>query len=246
MRKFGLIGKSIEYSFSPQYFKNKFDKEGIKDCVYGLYDIASISEFDEIKLDQSIVGLNVTIPYKESIIPYLDSIQKEAQIIGAVNTILIKNGKSRGFNTDVYGFEKSLKELIKRKPPKRALILGSGGSSKAIAHVLNKMSINYRVVSRKNKGSKNISYQDLTQKRLSYYHLIINTTPVGVFPKVNKAPAINYDFLGPEHLLYDLIYNPEKTLFLKRGEAQGCQILNGKRMLELQAEKSWKIWNNLR
>lgn len=241
MHKFGLIGKNISYSFSENYFTKKFKTLGLNNHEYCTYDIESIQDFPNI-IDQDIMGLNVTIPYKEKIIDFLDEMDEEALKIGAVNTIkIIKNNKLKGFNTDVYGFEKSLKPLLETYH-KKALILGTGGASKAVAFVLQKLNIDYTIVSR-NPNNDQISYRDLTKDILKNYKIIINCTPLGTFPEVNTFPDLPYQFLSEKHLLYDLIYNPAKTRFLCEGEKGGATIHNGLKMLELQAEKSWEIWN---
>ena len=238
--KFGLIGKDISYSFSKNYFTLKFKKLGLNDYEYVNFDLKSIDEFKDL-ISKELKGLNVTIPYKESIINFLDEIDDEAKLIGAVNTIKIdKRGRLTGFNTDVYGFEESLKPRLK-KSHKKALVLGTGGASKAVCYVLDKLKIDYLLVSRSPEKTQ-ISYTDLNRSLLEKYTIIINCTPLGTYPKVEEYPKIPYDCITKKHLLYDLIYNPEKTQFLKEGEKRGADISNGLKMLELQAEKSWKIW----
>ena len=246
MRKFGLIGYPLEHSFSPSYFAKKFERENIH-ARYDLLPIADISQFpDLLKNNSALEGLNVTIPYKESIIPYLNDISKEAKEIKAVNTIKITKKNSRiflkGFNTDIFGFQKSLVNFLKTTDVK-ALIFGTGGASKAVARVLDHLQIEYKAVSR-NPSSKNITYSDLDQNLINKYQLIINTTPLGMHPNTGQAPPIPYQYLTYRHFCYDLIYNPEKTTFLKKAENQGAAIKNGLEMLQLQAEKSWEIWNS--
>lgn len=243
MRKFGLIGKNISYSFSESYFQKKFDKEHIKDTSYQNFDLDSISEFKFlIKNNPEIAGLNVTIPYKEEVIPYLDLINKTAKEIGAINTIKItKKGNLKGYNTDYYGFKKSLKPLL-TKQHKKALILGTGGASKAVAYALKKLYIKYSYVSR-TKTKDHFTYKELNEKIIKDHLVIINCSPVGTYPNVKDRPNLPYQFVTSEHVLFDLIYNPNETLFLKKGKQQGASICNGLRMLELQAEKSWEIWN---
>lgn len=241
MHKFGLVGKNISYSFSENYFTKKFKNLGLNNYKYYTYDIESIQDFPDI-ISRDIMGLNITIPYKEKIIDFLDEIDEEALKIGAVNTIKItNNNKLKGFNTDVYGFEESLRPLIEAYH-KKALILGTGGASKAVAFVLQKLKIDYLIVSR-NPNKDQLSYKDLTKDILKNYEIIINCTPLGTFPEVDTFPDLPYQFLSEKHLLYDLIYNPAKTRFLSEGEKRGATIHNGLRMLELQAEKSWEIWN---
>lgn len=238
MKKFGLIGKNIAYSFSESYFNDKFRKESILDSAYQLFDLKSISEIDELFQLENLKGFNVTIPYKEEIISYLDELSPEAGKIGAVNCVKIQNNKKIGFNTDAVGFENSLKPLLE-KHHQKALILGDGGAAKAVKFALTKLDIEFKSVTRKGE----LKFSDLNQEIISTHQLIINCTPVGTFPDLETSPDIPYEFLTDSHLLYDLIYNPEKTKFLQLGETQGAKIKNGYEMLVLQAEKSWEIWN---
>ncbi len=241
--RYGLIGFPLSHSFSENYFANKFEKEGIADHQYDLFSLKSIEEIiDILGTIENLKGLNVTIPYKEKVISYLYDISKKAAEVGAVNTIKIVDGKLIGYNTDVDGFEISLLKFLDRKKVK-ALVLGTGGASKAIQYVLRKNKIEYKVVSRDLlKGD--LIYKNLNAKVFDNHHLILNTTPLGTFPKKEFCPKIPYEFLTSEHYLYDLVYNPEKTLFLQRGEERGAKIKNGLEMLELQAEKAWEIWKN--
>ena len=241
-KKFGLIGKNIEYSFSKKYFSEKFKKENL-DYTYSNFDIVNISEIESILQNNSISGYNVTIPYKEEIIKFLDEIDEVAKDIGAVNTIKKIDNKNIGFNTDSIGFEKSLIPLIENKIPKNALILGSGGASKAVKYVLKKLKINYSTVSRK-EGKSEFVYENLNEVILNKFKMIINCSPVGTFPNINNCPNIPYEFLTKDHILYDLVYNPIESLFLKRGRKQGCKTKNGLEMLEIQANESWSVWNN--
>ncbi|WP_418511638.1 shikimate dehydrogenase family protein [Corallibacter sp.] len=246
MTDFGLLGKNISYSFSESYFKIKFEDENIKDTFYKNFDIKSIAEFPSIlKNNANLKGLNVTIPYKEAVIPFLDKIDKKAEKIGAVNTIKItKKGKLKGYNTDFYGFKKSLKPFLKSHH-KRALILGTGGASKAVAFSLKRLDIPYTFVSREaSKKKAPLTYNSLTEDILSTHEIIINCTPLGTFPDINHCPNIPYKAITEKHILFDLIYNPEETLFLKKGKQQKATTINGYEMLKLQAEKSWKIWNS--
>ena len=241
MHKFGLVGKNISYSFSKNYFTKKFKILGLDNYEYYTYDIESIQDLSII-INQHVAGLNVTIPYKEQIIEFLDEIDEEANKIGAVNTIkIIKNNKLKGFNTDVYGFEESLQPLLESHH-KKALVLGTGGASKAVVFVLQKLNIKYLIISR-NPVNDQLAYRDISKDILKNYKIIINCTPVGTFPDVDVYPDIPYQHLTEKHLLYDLIYNPAKTRFLMEGEKRGVTIQNGLKMLELQAEKSWEIWN---
>lgn len=243
MREFGLIGKNISYSFSKSYFENKFIEENIRDASYQNFDLKTIHEFDSIfTMHPKIKGLNVTIPYKETIIQYLDSISKNAKEIGAVNTIKVtKRGKLKGYNTDYYGFKKSLKPFLKTHH-KKALILGTGGASKAIAFVFEQLHIDYAYVSR-SEPAGNYTYQNLDDSIIKQYTILVNCTPVGTYPNVNECPQIPYRAISKEHILFDLIYNPKETLFLSKGKMKGATTINGLKMLQYQAERSWKIWN---
>ena len=241
-RKYGLIGKNIDYSFSKKFFSEKFEKENLN-CIYSNFDIENISHVKLILQDDTINGFNVTIPYKEEIIKFLDEIDEAAKTIGAVNTIKKINNKYIGFNTDFIGFEKSLIGLIENKKPENALILGSGGASKAVKYVLNKLNINYSTVSRKSSKSEFI-YENLNNEIINSFKLIINCSPVGTYPNINDSPNIPYEYLTEDHILYDLIYNPAETLFLKKGRRSGCKIKNGLEMLEVQANEAWRIWNS--
>ncbi len=241
MRRFGLIGYPLSHSFSPKYFADKFSREGIIDCRYDLLEIPTIEEVQQL-LDGSIEGINVTIPYKEQVLPYLNAIDAEAEAIGAVNTIKISDGEIKGYNSDIYGFEHSLLALLDGERPEGALILGTGGASKAVKYVLDKCQIAYKVVSR---SRGDLLYSELTDTILNTHELIINTTPLGTYPNILAKPQIPYNNLSNRHFLFDLTYNPRITAFMQEGIDRGAKTLNGYRMLELQAEKSWAIWNNL-
>lgn len=241
----GLVGKNISYSFSKGYFAEKFEQEGLSDHEYVNFDIQSIDEFPQIihEFRFRLKGLNVTIPYKQEVFQHLDKVHKTAKKVGAVNTIrFTKRGNLKGYNTDVFGFKNSLMPLLKEHH-KRALILGTGGASKAIAYVLKSLEIEYFKVSRNPMKKKEISYDDLSRELVVNHPLIINCTPLGTFPNVTQKPNIPYQYLDENHLLYDLIYNPEKTSFLQEGEERGAQIKNGLEMLIGQAEEAWRIWN---
>ena len=243
MKQYGLIGYPLSHSFSKGYFAEKFAKENIVDCKYDVFPLEKIEDFVELCNDKkNLIGLNVTIPYKEKIIPFLDELDETAANIGAVNTIKFSNGKEIGYNSDAYGFEMSLKPLLKQHHTK-ALILGTGGASKAVEYVLRKLGISFQYVSR-NKNEKAISYEELNEAIIQHSKLIINTTPIGMYPNIDTAPDIPYNVLTEKHLLYDLVYNPEETLFLKKGKEKGAQTKNGLEMLYLQAERSWEIWNS--
>jgi shikimate dehydrogenase len=241
--KFGLVGRDISYSFSRRYFADKFKSEKLAHS-YVNFDLKSIDELNKIiKETQNLKGLNVTIPYKEEVMPILNNLNKRAKKIGAVNTIKIsKKGKLTGYNTDYYGFKNSLKPHLK-KHHNKALILGTGGASKAIAYALKKLKIDYAYVSRSKKKGVKFQYSELTDNIISKHNIIINCTPIGTFPNINECPNIPYKNISKAHILYDLIYNPEQTKFLKTGNDQGAITINGSEMLRLQAEKSWEIWN---
>ena len=240
-RKFGLIGFPLTHSFSARYFSDKFSREGIADCVYENYPIESIEELPSLIKQENLSGINVTIPYKESVIEYLDEIDSAAEAIGAVNCIKISDGKLTGYNTDVYGFRESLKKFIGDAKPK-ALILGTGGSSKAVAFALGQMNIPYQFVSRRKKAEW-FTYNELTADIIPEHQLIINTTPIGMFPKSEAKPELPNEHLTADHYLFDLIYNPEETQFLSQGKLHGSHTKNGLEMLYIQAEKAWEIWN---
>ncbi|TDU42646.1 shikimate dehydrogenase [Gelidibacter sediminis] len=242
MPKFGLVGKNIAYSFSRAHFTSKFEQEKLP-YSYVNFDIDSIAEFPEILKLNDVRGLNVTIPYKEQVVPYLDTLHKTASDIGAVNTIkFLKSGKTKGYNTDYYGFKKSIQPFLKSHHQK-ALILGTGGASKAIAYALKTLGISFNYVSRTPHPKVTYLYTDLTEHIITNHPLIINCTPLGTHPNVNQCPDIPYDGITPDHLLYDLIYNPIQTKFLICGELKGATTCNGAKMLEYQAEKAWQIWN---
>lgn len=243
MKKLGLLGKNISYSFSRAYFKEKFEKEGINDISYDNFDLEDIKLFPEIiKNTKGLKGLNVTIPYKEDVMPFLDKIKKKAREIGAVNTIKVtKKGRLIGYNTDYYGFYKSIKPAIKPYHMS-ALILGTGGASKAIAYSLKKLDIPYHYVSRTKSEGVTYTYETLTSSIIKQHKIIVNCTPLGTFPDVDTCPNIPYDGITNHHVLFDLIYNPAETAFLKHGKAKEATIINGSKMLVYQAEKSWEIW----
>lgn len=243
MRKFGLIGKDIDYSFSRGYFAEKFKREHLEDCHYVNFDCPTIEAVFSTLKQGDIAGLNVTIPYKEKIIPALDKLSEQAREIGAVNTVVFHpDGSLEGHNTDAYGFEHALFDQWTAKQPK-ALILGTGGASKAIEYVLKKKSIDPQFVSRQS-NKKSIRYDELTSAVMAHYGLIVNCTPLGTFPNTAEAPPIPYDTLTEQHFLFDLIYNPSLTEFMKRGQAKGAKTANGMQMLIHQAEQSWTLWNS--
>lgn len=242
-KRFGLLGRNISYSFSKGYFTEKFKIENLEVCTYENFDLANISEFsDTIATATDIKGINVTIPYKEEVIPFLGSLSKKATRIGAVNTIKVtKKGKLKGYNTDYYGFKKSLQPLL-QPHHQRALILGTGGASKGIAFALEELGIAYTFVSRSDKENT-IAYTSLNAIIFTNYQIVINCTPIGTSPDVDASPAIPYNLFTDRHIAYDLIYNPEETQFLRQAKAKGATTKNGYDMLVFQAEKSWEIWN---
>lgn len=241
--KYGLIGKNIAYSFSKKYFTKKFKNLHFNNCQYQNFDIKYIQEFPSIiAKTKELRGLNVTIPYKETIIPYLDKISKKAKAIGAVNTISISKGNVlKGHNTDYYGFKKALKPLL-QKHHQKALILGTGGASKAVAYALQKLKIEYDFVSR-NPSEYEFSYNELNSEIFSEYQIIINTTPLGTHPNISECPPLDYSLFTQNHIAFDLVYNPTETKFLKQTKAQKAITENGYKMLIFQAEKAWQIWN---
>lgn len=246
MQQFGLIGKSLQHSFSAKYFHEKFLTGNISSCTYDLFQISSIDELPAlIHSMPELEGFNVTIPYKKTIIPYLDQMDDVSLKVGAVNTVKIIRNKEKyilkGFNTDVVGFELSAKEYLKTKG---ALILGSGGGADAVIYVIRKLKIPFLVVSRNPNGRQQVGYNDLSRKLIGKYPLIVNTTPLGMFPDTDQAPMIPYNDLTAGNMLYDLIYNPPETKFLFNGRKAGAKVLNGLKMLQIQADKSWEIWNS--
>jgi len=247
MRKFGLIGYPLGHSFSKKYFAEKFHNEHIANCEYDVYPLTSIDKLAELISQQPyLVGLNVTIPYKSEVIKLLNSISPEAEEIGAVNVIKIRRNINdislSGFNSDVKGIRDSIQPYID-EGVNGAIVLGTGGSSKAVCFVLRKMGLKVTLVSRTKKDG-NITYSDLTPGMFASNRLIVNTTPLGMFPDTGSKPDINYPLLTPDHILFDLVYNPEITSFLKLGGEQGCRTISGLKMLHSQAERSWEIWND--
>jgi shikimate dehydrogenase len=243
-KRFGLLGRNISYSFSKGYFTQKFDNDKLfEGCTYENFDIPEITAFSEIiKKTPNLKGLNVTIPYKEVVIPYLDKLSKKATAIGAVNTIrFTKKGKLKGYNTDYYGFMKSLEPLLEPYH-KKALILGTGGASKGVAYALKELGISYTFVSREAREGV-IDYDRINATTFDNYQIIINSTPVGTSPNSEAFPLIPYEYFTEKHIAYDLIYNPAETQFLNKAAARGAVTKNGQDMLIFQAEKAWKIWN---
>lgn len=242
---FGLLGKNIEYSFSRSYFSKKFQEAGIEGCEYVNFDLQSIEELTNVLQTYTnvLVGFNVTIPYKKEILPYLSEIDPIAAQIGAVNTVKLTPKGLSGYNTDVLGFRRSIKPLLGTQH-QRALLLGTGGAANAVEFALNQLGITVQYVSR-NKRSGCISYEDLFTDVaiLRRYKIVVNATPLGTYPNIEDCPNIPYELLSSEHLVYDLIYNPEETTFLKKAKMQGATTRNGYQMLVFQAEAAWEIWN---
>jgi shikimate dehydrogenase len=252
VRRFGLIGYPLSHSFSEHYFTEKFEEENIFDAAFHTYELESLDLFKELlEAEDDLAGLSVTIPYKEKIIPLLDELDATAKAVGAVNCIRISRNKSEitrlvGYNTDIYGFRQSIKPFLDTRH-ERALILGTGGASKAVEYVLKEIGIECVFVSREKKeipGKTVLTYSELNKYILDSHKLIVNCTPVGTYPNVKEAPEIPYEFLTKDHFLYDLVYNPSETLFLKRGKEKGAMTMNGLDMLKLQAEEAWRIWNS--
>jgi len=248
MKIYGLIGYPLGHSFSANYFAHKFEKEKIKDCIYKNFPIEDISLLPGLIAENpELAGLNVTIPYKEQVIRYLDEIDPEAKEVGAINTLKIQrkanNFTIKGLNSDVYGFQKSLQPLLKEYH-KKALILGTGGASKAIKFVLKKLNIEFTSASIEELQENEIRYETIDKKMISERLLIIHATPLGTYPNVNVCPPIPYEYISSKHVLFDLVYNPEETLFLKKGKEKGATVINGLKMLHLQAERSWEIWHS--
>ena len=247
MEKYGLIGYPLGHSFSKNYFNQKFEAEKI-DAQYVNFEIPSIKDFkDVIKDNPNLRGLNVTIPYKEQVIPYLDEIDESAKEIGAVNVIKFKKGlfgktKLKGYNSDIIGFKESISTIL-NETHKKALILGTGGASKAVYHGLKQLGIEPTFVSRTKKNDY-LTYQELTPEIMATHTVIVNTTPLGMFPHVDECPDIPYDRVTSEHILYDLLYNPDETLFMSKGKERGATVKNGLEMLLLQAFAGWNIWNS--
>ena len=245
---YGLIGYPLSHSFSKRYFSEKFRREGIEGCRYELFPLESIEQFPALlSAHPNLRGINVTIPYKQQVMAYLDELDEGAAEVGAVNTIKVNGGRLAGYNTDVFGFEQSLLQFLEGNGASpgglQALILGTGGASKAVQYVLRKTGIGFRLVSR-NKKPGQLTYLELNETLVQNCRLIVNTTPLGMSPQTETCPEIPFQYIGPQHLLYDLVYNPEETKFMARGIQRGAAVHNGLEMLQLQAEKAWEIWNS--
>ncbi len=242
---YGLLGRALSHSYSKEYFENKFRELKLHEHEYRNYELETIQGFATlIEAEPALRGLNVTYPYKEAVIDYLDALGSEAREIGAVNCIKIENGRTTGYNTDVYGFRQSIKPFLDRHH-ERALILGTGGGAKAVAHVLAQFGIGIIYVSSDpaKKGAGIILYNEVNEHVMNACKLVVNCTPLGMFPETDRFPDLPYQHFSPEHLAYDLVYNPEETKFMSKARAQGSAVVNGLSMLQLQAEKSWEIWN---
>lgn len=244
MKQYGLIGYPLSHSFSKKYFSEKFSKENIIDSQYELYEVEKVDQLNEVleKVGSNLKGLNVTIPHKQSVIPLLDEMDPAAKRIGAVNVIKINNGILKGYNSDYFGFKKSLEELLKGDINLTALVLGTGGASKAVVTALEDLNISYQYVSRTS-GKNIMAYDEINNSTISNNRLIINCTPLGMHPNINNCPSIPYKTISNKHYLFDLVYNPEETLFMKKGLENKAQVKNGLDMLIYQAEKAWEIWN---
>ena len=244
MFQYGLIGKSLSHSFSAKYFNDKFEKEGITDCSFELFELDSIEQVrDLVKNNPNLKGFSVTIPYKEAILPYLDELNVVVEDIQACNCVKVVDGKLIGYNTDIDGFMSSFLAIMEMHHDK-AIVLGNGGAAKAVIHSLEQWSLDPLVVARNPKNENEITFDKLTEEIINEHKIIVNTTPVGMYPDVDECPDIPYSGIDRFHLVYDLIYNPEKTLFLQKAEAQDATIKNGMEMLEQQAETAWIIWNS--
>ena len=244
MREFGLIGKTLKHSFSQKYFEEKFRREQITDASYSLFELTDIKQLTEfIRQHPQLVGFNVTIPYKQQIIPYLDELSEEAAAVNAVNTVVIERvgGQilTKGYNTDIIGFRESLREV---DLPKQALVLGTGGAAAAVTYVLENLGCRCTAISRD--PQRGLPYSALNADIIRQHKFIVNCTPLGTYPNINEKPDIPYEGLSGEHFLYDLVYNPSETAFLKEGILRGAKVQNGLQMLHAQAEASWRIWNN--
>ena len=242
-KRYGLIGFPLSHSFSKKYFTEKFARENISDCEYELYELADIQEFsDLVHKTENLCGINVTIPYKRAVMPFLDDLHEAARRIGAVNVIKFEDGKLIGYNSDYFGFKQSLLNLLAGEKPEKALILGTGGASGAICTALEDLEIPFTFVSR-SPAENRLTYAQIGPEILAENRLIINTSPVGMSPKNDTFPALPYEGLSNRHFLYDLVYNPKETVFMKKGISAGAKVCNGLEMLHLQAIKSWEIWN---
>ena len=242
MKKFGLIGFPLEHSLSEAYFNDKFNREEMEDHVYENVEMEDLERFETwLESNPEVRGFNVTIPHKETIIDRLNELSEEAQQVGAVNCVKVSEDGLIGYNTDVYGFKRSISQFIKEDT--KALVLGTGGAAKAVSYVFEQMELEHLFVSREPDGTE-LGYEDLDDAILEDYKLIVNCTPVGMYPYLNDCPPIPYEYLNEKNTLFDLIYNPEKTLFLMKGEEKGATVQNGLTMLYLQAEMAWKIWNS--
>ncbi|MEO1486304.1 MAG: shikimate dehydrogenase [Bacteroidota bacterium] len=239
---FGLLGKNISYSFSRGYFADKFQQLGLHDCTYVNFDLPDLDTLPEVFAKPNLKGFNVTIPYKEDVIPFLNELDATAADIGAVNTIKPTANGFKGYNTDAYGFQKAIEPYLETHH-RKALVLGTGGASKAVVYALQQLDLEVAAVSR-DRSKADYTYEDLDQNVLETHTVVVNCTPLGTFPNIAEKPQLSYENITEKHILFDLVYNPEKTAFLTEGALRGAKILNGLKMLELQAEKAWEIWNS--
>lgn len=242
MRKFGLIGKSLEHSFSPDYFASKFSHENILDAEYKAYPLKDLEFFRKWFFESGLLGVNVTIPYKSEILSHLDRIHPVATAIGAVNCVALQGELLVGYNTDAEGFTRSIVPFIENKF-ERALVLGKGGASKAVAYGLSLWGMDVFFATREPQGDKDLAYDALNLANMNFFPLIVNCTPLGTYPNVEQCPDIPYDGLSEGHFCVDLVYNPPLTLFMQKAQQRGALVMNGQKMLEIQAELSWQIWN---
>ena len=240
MRNFAIIGFPIKHSFSPEYFKEKFIQESVKDASYVAIEVAEISDIRQVIRTHNLAGFNVTIPHKQTILPHLDGISEAARVIGAVNTVTVRDGALYGDNTDYIGFRKSVRNLL-RSGFQSALIFGTGGSSVAVKFALEQLGVLYSTVSRGKRAD--YTYTDIDEEVLGDNNILINTTPLGMDPKIDECIDIPFEFIDMRHICVDLIYNPEETLFLLKSSQRGARVKNGLEMLQIQADESWKMWN---
>ena len=243
MIRLGLVGKKLSHSFSKTFFEGKWEKDKITGYSYDLFELDKINEIQNLLQSENLLGLNITVPYKESVIPFLTEMDESAQKVGAVNVIKITSSNTTGYNSDYYGFQQSMINWGVLEEIKNCLVLGTGGGSKAVVAVLQNMNKEVLIVSRSN-SNEHLTYQDLINAEMKDFQLIVNTTPVGMFPNTDSAPELPYSKLTEKHCLYDLVYNPEETMFMKFGQERGAKVKNGLEMLHLQAERSWQIWTS--
>lgn len=244
MKTYGLVGRNLSHSYSQDYFTKKFKQDEIADVRYEVFEMDTLAGLRDLIDRENVQGLNVTIPFKEKILNYLDDLDDTVKKIGAANTIRIGDGKLIGYNTDVSGFRQSMEPFLRKRERFSALVIGTGGAAKAVSYVLRELDIQHYFVSREPSFMNELSYEQISAGMLNTHHLIINASPQGMYPYNDTYPDIPYQHITKEHILYDLVYNPEETAFMKKGREQGAWAVNGLKMLHLQAEESWRIWNN--